>query len=88
MELSFQIAETDARNELDREIPYHFFVFDVLRYFDIPDFLVMSGIKGTVIAPINGDWEPLSRELSEQLLPDDVIYWGQAPIISLNTDEN
>lgn len=45
----------------DREIPHHYFVFDVLRHFDLPDLLRSVRAPGLVVDPIDGDWKPLGR---------------------------
>jgi dienelactone hydrolase len=45
----------------DREIPHHYFVFDVLRHFDLPDLLRGVPAPGLVANPIDGDWMPLRR---------------------------
>jgi dienelactone hydrolase len=69
--VSFRLIadEQDRKLPLDREIPMHYFVFDVLRRFDIPDLLARSRARVTVTDPIDGDWKPLTAEAARRWLP-------------------
>jgi len=72
MAKSFRLLNSSDRIALDREIPFHFFVFDVLRHFDLPGLLEMSSVPGIVIDPINGDREVMTQREAEELLPNSV----------------
>jgi hypothetical protein len=69
--ISFRLIadEKDRKLPLDREIPLHYFAFDVLRRFDIPDLLGRSRARITVADPIDGDWKPLNVEAAQRWLP-------------------
>jgi dienelactone hydrolase len=51
----------------DREIPHHYFVFDVLRHFDLPDLLAAIAAPGLLVNPIDGDWKRL-REVEARAI--------------------
>ena len=53
----------------DREIPYHYLVFEGLRSFDLPQLLATSRAKGLIVNPIDGDWRPLGEAEARRLLP-------------------
>lgn len=52
----------------DREIPYHYFVFDVLRHFDLPDLLRAVPAPGLIANPIDGDWKRLREAEADGIL--------------------
>jgi hypothetical protein len=70
---SYKLLDTDRRDDrltaFDREIPYFYFAFDVLRSFDLPG--VLGGVKarGLVVDPIDGDWKPMQPAAARRLLP-------------------
>lgn len=70
---SFQLLEKDERERRftawDREIPFWYVPFDVLRAFDLPDLLATSPAVGTVLNPIDGDWNRMSPAAARGLLP-------------------
>lgn len=72
MKRSFELTASSERVQLDREIPFHYFVFNGLRMFDIPDLLESSGVMGNFIDPINGDWEPISLGEARKILPEGI----------------
>ncbi len=74
MQRSFTLwsEHEDPGEILDREIPFHYFAFGALRSFDIPDLLASADIGGTIVDPINGDWEPLPLEIAEKMLPENL----------------
>jgi len=74
MQRSFALLSEndDPSGLLDREIPFYYFAFGALRSFDIPDLLASVEIGGTIVDPINGDWEPLALEVAEELLPENL----------------
>ncbi|MCW5981078.1 MAG: prolyl oligopeptidase family serine peptidase [Bryobacteraceae bacterium] len=45
----------------DREIPSEYFVFDVLRHFDLPQLLESLTCPGLIANPIDGDWKRMSE---------------------------
>lgn len=59
----------DALTGFDHEIPYEYFVFDVLRWLDLPRLLESAGVSGLVVNPIDGDWNHMSQSAARQLLP-------------------
>jgi hypothetical protein len=61
--------DRDRTTAFDREIPAQFFVFDVLRSFDLPQLLGTSKAKGLFVNPRDGDWARLSAEAAGRLLP-------------------
>lgn len=52
----------------DREIPHHYFVFDVLRHFDLPELLAAVTAPGLVVNPIDGDWTHLPEAAAKGIL--------------------
>jgi len=66
---ALQTEERFRTATYDREIPYHYFVFDGLRSFDLPQLLATSRAKGLVVNPIDGDWKPLGEAEARRLLP-------------------
>ncbi|MGH9663020.1 MAG: hypothetical protein ACRD9L_01180, partial [Bryobacteraceae bacterium] len=54
---------------VDHEIPPAYFVFDVLRLFDLRDLLAASGASGLVIDPVDGDWNVRSPSAALRELP-------------------
>ena len=62
---SFLLAteEEDPQLERDEEIPMTYFAFDALRHFDLSDLLsALPEIRGYVINPVDGDWNPQQGE--------------------------
>jgi hypothetical protein len=53
----------------DREIPFWYVPFDVLRAFDLPDLLAASPAAGTVLDAIDGDWNRMNAAAARRLLP-------------------
>ena len=67
------ISDEKKRDETyDREIPYQYFAFDVLRHFDLPQVLAAAKAKGLVVNPIDGDWNRMPIEEAKKLLPHGV----------------
>lgn len=70
---SYRLLEKDERDRRftawDREIPFWYVPFDVLRAFDLPDLLAASPAVGAVLDPIDGDWNRLSPAAARRLLP-------------------
>lgn len=73
---SYQLLEDDQRTHRftawDREIPFWYVPFDVLRSFDLPDLLAASPAVATVLHPIDGDWNRMSPAAARRLLPPKV----------------
>ncbi|HUV13596.1 MAG TPA: prolyl oligopeptidase family serine peptidase, partial [Acidobacteriota bacterium] len=69
MQWSFSLwsEDDDPGGILDREIPFYYFAFGALRSFDIPDLLASAAIGGTIVDPINGDWEPLPLDVARKM---------------------
>lgn len=70
---SFRLLDKDEHERRftawDREIPFWYVPFDVLRVFDLPNLLAASPAAGTVLNPIDGDWNRMSPASARQLLP-------------------
>jgi len=66
---ALQTEERFRTATYDHEIPYHYFVFDGLRSFDLPQLLATSRAKGLIVNPIDGDWRPLGEVEARRLLP-------------------
>ncbi len=82
MTASFKLLDDEKGRggTYDREIPFQYFAFDVLRSFDIPELLAASRAAGLVINPIDGDWNRLSEEQTRKILPAKVrTAMGDAP---------
>jgi hypothetical protein len=62
----------DSGAALDREIPFHYYPFGVLRRFDIPDLLASLQIGGKIVDPIDGDWEALDLDVARKILPENL----------------
>ncbi|MBL8227003.1 MAG: acetylxylan esterase [Bryobacterales bacterium] len=72
-EASYRLFEKDERERRftawDREIPFWYVPFDVLRAFDLPDLLAASQATGTVLHPIDGDWNRMNATAARRVLP-------------------
>jgi dienelactone hydrolase len=68
---SFRLMPADGHRttSFDREIPASFFVFDVLRSWDLPRLLDLNLVKGTIVNPIGGDGNFLPEAEARKLLP-------------------
>lgn len=53
----------------DHEIPYRYFVFDVLRWLDLPQLLAQTKAEGLVVNPLDGDWKQMSEPGARKFLP-------------------
>jgi dienelactone hydrolase len=62
-------ADGDRTTSFDREIPASFFVFDILRSWDLPQLLGLSPVEGAIVHPIDGDGNRLSEREARELLP-------------------
>lgn len=74
---SYRLLEGDRREErisaFDREIPFWYVPFDVLRAFDLPQLLAASSAKGYIVDPIDGDWQTMSPASARRLLPASIV---------------
>ena len=52
----------------DREIPPQYFVFDALRYFDLPQLLEAIPVPGLIANPIDGDWKRMPETEARRIL--------------------
>src|SRR5207248_2543094 len=68
---SFRLMPADGNRttSFDREIPASFFVFDVLRHWDLPQLLSTTRAEGLIVNPIDGDRNRLSEHEARKLLP-------------------
>jgi dienelactone hydrolase len=63
-------GESNFRNYVyDREIPFHYFPFDALRQFDLPQVFAASAAESIIINPIDGDWRRMTEPDARKLLP-------------------
>ena len=63
-------GEDNFRNYVyDREIPFHYFLFDALRQFDLPQVFAASAAESILINPIDGDWRRMTEPDARKLLP-------------------
>jgi hypothetical protein len=68
---SFRLLPADGNRttSFDREIPGSFFVFEVLRFWDLAQLLASARAEGLIVNPIDGDWNRLSEHEAQKLLP-------------------
>lgn len=59
----------DPYTAFDREIPAQYFVFDVLRWLDLPQLLGSVKAQGLVVNPLDGDWKQMAEPAARKLLP-------------------
>jgi dienelactone hydrolase len=71
---SFRLMPADGNRttSFDHEIPASFFVFDVLRHGDLPQFLASNRAEGLIVNPIDGDGNRLPEPTARRLLPKQV----------------
>lgn len=78
LDASYQLLEDDQRarrfTAWDREIPFWYVPFDVLRSFDLPDLLAASPAAGTVLDAIDGDWNRMTAPAARRVLPRKVVF--------------
>jgi dienelactone hydrolase len=76
---SYELLTEDnyRQKTLDREIPGNFIPFDALDYFDIPQLLTASSVRGLVVNPINGDWTTKPSNQVRALLGDKLAFLCQ-----------
>ncbi|MCX6622282.1 MAG: hypothetical protein NTY38_14685, partial [Acidobacteria bacterium] len=81
---SFKLFETDDRSNrltaFERELPYWYYPFDVLRQYDLPDLLAASKARGVVMDPIDGDWKAMTKEAARRLLPPGITVLADQDI--------
>jgi hypothetical protein len=70
---SFELKaeDRDRTTSFDREIPFAYFPFGALRYFDLPD-LLGAARRVLILNPIDGDWKPLAEAEAKRWLPSNV----------------
>lgn len=71
LEISYRLGvdEPDRRKPLDREIPPSYFVFNVLRFFDLPQLLSSARARALILNPVDGDWNRMPAGAAGKLLP-------------------
>ena len=71
MALSYRLRPdtNDPYTSYDHEIPYQYFVFDVLRRLDLPQLLSSVEAQGLVVNPLDGDWKQMSEPAARKFLP-------------------
>src|SRR5438034_5061099 len=71
LKLSFKLQTTDQYTAvpLEREIPFQYFPFCGLRYFDVPQLLASTQATGLIVNPIDGDWNRMSETDARRSLP-------------------
>jgi hypothetical protein len=68
---SFRLMPSDDNRTtaFDREIPASFFVFDVLRHWDLAQLLTSTRAEGLIVNPIDGDRNRVSESQARKRLP-------------------
>lgn len=68
---SFELKkdDRDRTTSFDREIPFAYVPFGVLRSFDLPDLLAASHARGLVLDPTDGEWNPMGETAARAILP-------------------
>jgi hypothetical protein len=68
---SYRLMPDDGNRStsFDREIPATFFVFDVLRSWDLPQLLASSHAAGLIVNPVDGDGNRLPESVAQKLQP-------------------
>src|SRR5262249_30819616 len=71
---SFRLMPADGHRttSFDREIPAAFFVFDVLRTWDLPELLASTPAQGLMVNFIDGDGHRLPAREAQERLPRQV----------------
>jgi hypothetical protein len=71
MALSYRLRPNtnDPYTSYDHEIPFQYFVFDVLRRLDLPQLLSSVKAQGLVVNPLDGDWKQMSEPAARKFLP-------------------
>jgi len=88
MKRSFHLA-SDLRTaviRVDREVPFEYFPFNILRHFELTDIFALSGIRGVVINPRDGDWNLISEERAGKLLGDKIQVASGVPEVDAGFD--
>lgn len=82
-------GEDNFRNYVyDHEIPFHYFLFDALRQFDLPQVFAAAAADGIIINPIDGDWRRMTEPDARKLLPPRTkVVSGDAPDAVLHAIE-
>ena len=82
-------GEDNFRNYVyDHEIPFHYFLFDALRQFDLPQVFAAAAAEGIIINPIDGDWRRMTEPDARKLLPPRTkVVSGDAPDAVLHAIE-
>jgi len=63
-------GENNFRNYVyDHEIPFHYFVFDALRLFDLPQLFATARAEGVLINAMDGDWRRMGEPEVRKLVP-------------------
>ena len=62
-------ADGNRTTSFDREIAPSFFVFDVLRSWDLRHLLASTRAQGLIVNPIDGDGNRLSEHAARKFLP-------------------
>lgn len=70
MALSYRLQSNtnDPYTFYDHEIPFQYFVFDVLRRLDLPQLLESVKAQGLVVNPLDGDWNRMSEPAARKFL--------------------
>ncbi len=71
LELSFRLqpGPEERFSVYDREIPFHYFPFQALHSFDLPQLLARAPASGLIVNPIDGDWDRMAAEEARKLAP-------------------
>jgi dienelactone hydrolase len=85
LELSYTLLakEPDKPEGYDREIPFWYFVFNALSFFDLPQLLASVKARMLVVNPLDGDWNRMPEDEARKLLP-----WANVEVVSKEEPED
>jgi dienelactone hydrolase len=67
-------ADRERTTAFDREIPAMFCAFAALRHWDIPQLLTATQVRGLVVNPTSGDWDPIGEQETRPGLPERIRF--------------
>jgi dienelactone hydrolase len=89
LKASYRLTESTsaAWDVIDREIPAALFVFDVLRHLDLGDLYGLQASRPVlVVAPIDGERQPLVEAEAQKLLRAGRFRWPKGPSVAVGKE--
>jgi hypothetical protein len=71
------VKEGNQPEGYDREVPFWYFVFNGLRFLDLPQLLASAKARTLVVNPLDGDWNRMSENEARKYLP-----WAHVEVVS------